>query len=140
MKKMIVMSVVSLLLAVGVVSAGPNCGNHKEDKKVVAEKDDDHENHAAESKEEHEAHAEKKEHKGCSGGHSHDKKEIKVSKVEKKQSQCPIMGNDIDKKIYLDHDGHRMYACSEACKLMISQDFETYETKLSDMGQSVEKQ
>jgi|GEM_PF-1938531 len=31
------------------------------------------------------------------------------------QAECPIMGGEIDKEVYVDHDGKRVYFCCPPC-------------------------
>ena len=34
----------------------------------------------------------------------------------KPQTQCPVMGGAVDKDVYLDYQGQRVYFCCESCK------------------------
>ena len=38
------------------------------------------------------------------------------------QTLCPVMGGKIDKKLYVDHDGKRIYACCAGCLPAIKKD------------------
>ncbi len=49
-------------------------------------------------------------HKKCDGKHS----EAEVAPVP--QTTCPVMGGTVDKKVYVDHQGARVYFCCEMCK------------------------
>ena len=54
------------------------------------------------------------------------------------QTTCPVMGGAIDKKLYVDYQGKRIYMCCPGCKDAIAKDPEKYIKKLASMGQSVE--
>ncbi len=41
---------------------------------------------------------------------------IKLAKVTVSQTVCPVMGGDINKELYSDHDGKRIYFCCAMCK------------------------
>lgn len=55
------------------------------------------------------------------------------------QTTCPVMGNPINKKLFVDKDGKRMYVCCGGCINPVKKDFVKYEKKLEEMGQGVEK-
>ena len=48
----------------------------------------------------------------------------------KSQTTCPVMGGKIDKEIYLDYQGQRIYFCCESCKKSFSVDPEKYMQKI----------
>jgi YHS domain-containing protein len=54
------------------------------------------------------------------------------------QTTCPVMGGAIDKKIYVDYKGQRVYFCCSDCLATFKKDPETYIKKLESMGQGVE--
>jgi YHS domain-containing protein len=54
------------------------------------------------------------------------------------QTTCPVMGGAIDKKLYVDYQGKRIYMCCPGCKDAIAKNPEKYIKKLASMGQSVE--
>lgn len=49
---------------------------------------------------------------------------------EKGQILCPVMGNPINKEIYVDHKGKRIYFCCEGCTNEFEKDPEKYMKKL----------
>ncbi len=51
------------------------------------------------------------------------------------QSTCPVMGGEIEKELYADHDGKRVYFCCEGCIGEFNKDPETYLGKLNEAGQ-----
>ncbi len=55
------------------------------------------------------------------------------------QTTCPVMkGKPINKELYVDHDGKRIYVCCAGCIDPIKKDPAKYIQKLEKMGQSVE--
>ena len=55
------------------------------------------------------------------------------------QKTCPIMGNPIDKNIFVDYKGQRVYFCCTMCLPKFKQDPEKYLKKLNDLGEATEK-
>lgn len=54
--------------------------------------------------------------------------------AKKVQTKCPIMGNPIDKSIFVDKDGKRIYVCCKMCPDKVKKDFDTYAKKLEAQG------
>jgi YHS domain-containing protein len=50
------------------------------------------------------------------------------------QTTCPVMGGDINKEIYADHEGQRIYFCCAACVSTFKEDPEKYLAKLKEAG------
>ncbi len=50
--------------------------------------------------------------------------------LENIQETCPVMGGKIDKKIYTDYNGRRIYFCCESCKGAFAKEPEKYLKKL----------
>ncbi len=46
------------------------------------------------------------------------------------QEQCPVMGGKINKKLYVDHNGRRIYFCCEMCIKSFKEDPGKYLKKL----------
>jgi YHS domain-containing protein len=65
-------------------------------------------------------------------------KAVKEVKKLKPQETCPVMGDAINKKIFVDVNGERIYVCSEECKITVAKDPEKYKKALADRGESVE--
>ena len=60
----------------------------------------------------------------------------------KSQTTCPVMGGKIDKEVYLDYQGQRVYFCCPACKDTFLKDPEKYFKKFEQEGvlpESVQK-
>jgi len=55
------------------------------------------------------------------------------------QTTCPVMGGAIDKKVFTDHDGKRVYFCCPACIDTFKKDPAKYLKKLADAGVTLEK-
>jgi hypothetical protein len=54
------------------------------------------------------------------------------------QTTCPVMGGAINKKLYVDYKGKRIYVCCPGCIGELKADPEKYIKKLEAMGQGVE--
>lgn len=50
------------------------------------------------------------------------------------QTNCPVMGGKIDKKVYADYDGKRVYFCCAGCIPQFKKDPGTYLKKLEEEG------
>jgi YHS domain-containing protein len=57
----------------------------------------------------------------------------------KAQEVCPVMGGKINKDIYLDYQGLRIYFCCPACKELFQKDPEKYLQKMKEQGVEPEK-
>ena len=61
-------------------------------------------------------------------------------KVQSKvQTTCPVMGGEINKNIYSDYKGYRIYHCCSACPSEFKKNPEMYMKKLKDSGVVLEK-
>ena len=67
------------------------------------------------------------------------KKPCCAEKTEKVQTTCPVMGGEINKDIYLDHEGNRIYFCCQACVEKFNQDPDTYLQKLKTANVTLQK-
>ena len=54
------------------------------------------------------------------------------------QTTCPVTGDPIDRKLYVDYKGKRIYVCCEGCKATVAKKPEKYLKKLLAMGQAAE--
>lgn len=50
------------------------------------------------------------------------------------QTTCPVMGGQIDKSLYVEHEGKRVYVCCPGCLKTVKADPQTYLDKLTAMG------
>lgn len=62
-----------------------------------------------------------------------------VQPAAKPQTTCPVMGGGINKSIFADHDGKRVYFCCGACISTFKKDPAKYVKKLEDAGVTIEK-
>ena len=73
-----------------------------------------------------------------------DKKSVKTEKVIQEvkvlaeQTTCPIMGGAINKDLYVDKDGKRIYMCCAGCTYEITNNFEEMIKKLEENGEKPE--
>ncbi len=65
------------------------------------------------------------------------KKETTTKKVA--QTTCPVMGGKIDKNLFVDVKGKRIYICCKACVKPLEKDPDKYIKKLEDAGVLIEK-
>ncbi|MHC5040411.1 MAG: hypothetical protein ACYTHM_24130 [Planctomycetota bacterium] len=56
----------------------------------------------------------------------------------KDQETCPVMGGAIDRNVYVDHEGMRVYFCCAGCGPEFKKDPEKYLKKLKDLGEQPE--
>jgi YHS domain-containing protein len=55
------------------------------------------------------------------------------------QTVCPVLGNKIDKKIYADSQGNRVYFCCSGCVDPFKKNPEQYLKKMTGQGVTPEK-
>jgi YHS domain-containing protein len=66
-------------------------------------------------------------------------KAAQIEKNNKAQTICPILGGAIDKKIYTDYKGYRIYFCCAGCPDEFKKNPEKYMKILKDSGVVLEK-
>jgi YHS domain-containing protein len=66
------------------------------------------------------------------------KDSVAVKKTLPPQTTCPVMGGAINKKLYVDYKGKRIYVCCPGCIGELKSNPEKYIKILADMGQGVE--
>lgn len=59
---------------------------------------------------------------------------LAADKDSSAQTKCPVMGGTINKDIYADYEGKRVYFCCEACISTFKKDPAKYVKKLEDEG------
>lgn len=57
----------------------------------------------------------------------------------KPQTLCPVLGGNIDKKVYVDYKGKRIYFCCKGCDAEFKKDPEKYLKKIEAQGITLEK-
>jgi YHS domain-containing protein len=55
------------------------------------------------------------------------------------QTKCPVMGSNIDKKVYLDYQGKRIYFCCPECIKTFKEQPDVYIKKMEEQGIILEK-
>jgi YHS domain-containing protein len=55
-----------------------------------------------------------------------------LAKLPRVQVNCPLSGKPIDRKIFAEHDGEKVYFCSDGCKTAYAQDPTKYRARLAD--------
>ena len=68
-----------------------------------------------------------------------EKEGVALEKAPKVQTLCPVMGGEIDKKVYLDYKGKRVYFCCANCLGKFKADPDSYIKKLEEQGVELEK-
>ena len=56
----------------------------------------------------------------------------------KPQTVCPVLGGNIDKNVYVDYQGKRVYFCCTGCDAEFKKDPEKYMKKLQEEGVTLE--
>ena len=62
-----------------------------------------------------------------------------AGKASKPQSTCPVMGTPINKKLFVDANGYRIYVCCEGCIGKVKADPAKYIEKIKASGEVPEK-
>jgi YHS domain-containing protein len=57
----------------------------------------------------------------------------------KTQTTCPVLGGAIDRKVYTDYKGYRIYFCCEGCPDEFKKNPEKYMKIFKDSGVTLEK-
>lgn len=57
----------------------------------------------------------------------------------KAQTTCPVLGGKVDKNIYVDYQGYRIYFCCPGCDAEFRKDPEKYLKKMQQEGITPEK-
>jgi len=63
----------------------------------------------------------------------------KTAAPAKTQSTCPVMGGEVDKKLYVDADGKRIYVCCTGCLEKVKADPGKYIKLLEAQGVVLDK-
>ena len=57
----------------------------------------------------------------------------------KPQTVCPVLAGNIDKKVYVDYQGKRIYFCCTGCDAEFQKNPEKYMKKIQEQGITLEK-
>lgn len=55
------------------------------------------------------------------------------------QTECPVMGGSVNKNLYVDYKGERVFFCCEGCPETFRKNPEKYMKKLKSQGIELEK-
>lgn len=64
--------------------------------------------------------------------------EVKPAPQATTQAKCPVLGGDINKQVYADYKGKRIYFCCSGCDTEFWKDPEKYMKKLEEQGVTLE--
>jgi YHS domain-containing protein len=64
---------------------------------------------------------------------------VSTQTVQKVQTTCPVMGGKIDKKLFADYDGKRVYFCCGGCSAVFNKDPAKYIKKMEGEGITLDK-
>jgi len=119
-------------MTIGLTATVSGCGK-KDD---AAQKGDHSETHADMS---HESHGHEGHDHAMHDDHSHGDHaahtEADTDAEFNGNKTCPVMGGAVNKDLYVDHDGKRIYVCCEGCIDAIKKNPEKYLKKLEEMGE-----
>jgi YHS domain-containing protein len=57
----------------------------------------------------------------------------------KPQTVCPVLGGNINKQVYMDYQGKRIYFCCQGCDAEFRKNPEKYMKKIQEQGITLEK-
>ena len=57
----------------------------------------------------------------------------------KKQTLCPVMGGEVNKKLFVDYQGKRIYVCCKGCIETVKKDPAKYVAQLEKEGITLDK-
>lgn len=61
-----------------------------------------------------------------------------VDEVARRQTHCPVMGGEVNREVFADHDGVRVYFCCAGCDVEFRKDPERYIREMRDAGIELE--
>ena len=61
------------------------------------------------------------------------------SEEGKAQTRCPVMGGNINPKLYVDHEGYRVYVCCRGCLPKVRENPEKYIEQMRAEGVRIER-
>ncbi len=57
----------------------------------------------------------------------------------KPQTLCPVLGGNVDQKVFVDYQGKRIYFCCKGCDAEFRKDPEKFMKKIQEQGITLEK-
>lgn len=77
---------------------------------------------------------------GQHGQQTNDTEKTAANAVSiKPQTKCPVMGGEIDKALFVDYEGKRIYVCCDGCIGKIKKDPAKYVKQLEAEGITLDK-
>jgi YHS domain-containing protein len=76
---------------------------------------------------------------GCCGAAKPMADQAAVVPSSHAQATCPVMGEKLDKSVYSDYEGRRVYFCCGACKSAFAKDPGKYIKQMESEGVQLEK-
>jgi YHS domain-containing protein len=64
---------------------------------------------------------------------------VALAKVDSKQTLCPVMGGEIDRGLYSDYKGKRVYLCCAMCRPKFEENAAKYIKEMEARGIKLEK-
>jgi len=64
---------------------------------------------------------------------------ITIERTPQRQTRCPVMGGEINKEVFYDYKGKRIYFCCPGCIKKFKENPEKYMKKLEDTGVTLEE-
>ena len=64
--------------------------------------------------------------------------DVKPAPQATTQTKCPVLGGDINKEVYADYKGKRIYFCCSGCDTEFKKDPEKYMKKMQEEGVTLE--
>ena len=62
-----------------------------------------------------------------------------TAQTVKKQTNCPVMGGEVNKKLFVDAQGKRIYVCCKGCIAAVKKDPAKYIAQLEKEGVTLDK-
>lgn len=66
-------------------------------------------------------------------------KDVTPKTAPRSQTTCPVMGGEIDRNLYVDHSGKRLYVCCAGCIAKIKEDPALYIERLESEGIALDR-
>ncbi|MHB8066268.1 MAG: YHS domain-containing protein [Desulfobaccales bacterium] len=64
---------------------------------------------------------------------------VLAADAPKPQTTCPVLAGNVNKEVYADYKGQRVYFCCQGCDVEFKKDPEKYLQKMKEQGVTPEK-
>ena len=78
------------------------------------------------------------EKKESQAGAMNRPEQVETTSMTVAQTTCPVMGGKINREIYMDYEGKRVYFCCPSCIAEFEKDPKTYMKKMTEEGVTLE--